>query len=327
MLNEQIAREVLQKYTAAPWPLLKLCEKPGFSGAVIWRVLDFGGEKCLRAWPANGPSPAVLRQIHFLMRRARAAGLAFVPTLHETNHEPAWVEAAGRLWDLTTWMPGRADFQTNPSRERLAAACTAIGKLHSLWERADPGLSVCPGIRRRLARLRAWENLVGSGWRPSFGSDLDPVRPWAEKAWRLVQQFRCRVPGLLAPWLERRFPTQECLCDVWHDHVLFQGDQVSGLVDYGSIKTDHVAVDLARLLGSLVGDDRQMQAVGIESYRRVHALSDDEEQLVKVLDETGTVLGAANWLRWLYHEGRTYVNRDAVARRLASLVQRMENWP
>ena len=43
-------------------------------------------------------------------------------------------------------------------------------------------------------------------------------------------------------------------------------------------------------------------------------------------DETGTLLGATNWLRWLYHEGRRFEDRGAVARRLAELVTRIERW-
>jgi homoserine kinase type II len=121
-------------------------------------------------------------------------------------------------------------------------------------------------------------------------------------------------------------PLQPCLCDVWHDHVLFEGERVTGLVDYGSVKTDHVAVDLARLLGSLVGDDRQQQAAGLEAYARLRPLSPEECRLVAALDETGTVLGAANWLRWLYHDVRRFEDREAVARRLAALVQRIERW-
>ena len=44
------------------------------------------------------------------------------------------------------------------------------------------------------------------------------------------------------------------------------------------------------------------------------------------LDETGTILGAANWLRWLYRDGRSYEDRNAVARRLEVLVRRLEAW-
>jgi Ser/Thr protein kinase RdoA (MazF antagonist) len=117
---------------------------------------------------------------------------------------------------------------------------------------------------------------------------------------------------------------QPCLCDVWHDHVLFEGDAVTGLVDYGSVKRDHVSADLSRLLGSLVPDDPGLTAAGLEAYLRLRPLSGQEQALVAALDETGTLLGAANWLRWLYHDGRRFEDRSAVARRLAELVGRLE---
>ena len=121
-------------------------------------------------------------------------------------------------------------------------------------------------------------------------------------------------------------PVQFCVCDIWHDHVLFTGDAVTGLIDYGSVKPDNVAVDLARLLGSLVGDDAAAFARGLAAYKQVRPLSTDERALVPILDRTGVVLGIANWLRWLYVDGRVYEDRAAVARRLAALVERAECW-
>src|SRR5262249_26147424 len=154
--------------------------------------------------------------------------------------------------------------------------------------------------------------------------ELDPVEPWAERAWRLVQTRIHDLPQRLAGWTPRRWPLQPCLCDIWHDHVLFEGDGVTGLIDYGSVKVDHVAADLARLLGSLVGDDTEMRAAGLGAYRQVRPLTGDEEELAWFLDETGTLLGAVNWLTWLYCEGRRYEDRHAVAGRLAEIVKRLD---
>jgi Ser/Thr protein kinase RdoA (MazF antagonist) len=306
-------------------PLVALGNRSGFSGACLWRVGMAGQALCLRVWPEGGPSPTYLHKVHRLMDRARQAGLAYVPVVMRTPVGESWVEHASRLWDLTTWMPGVADFHALPSHARLAAACTALAQVHSAWLPAGSGEAPCPAVLRRLERLRQWEALIGSGWRPALGAAaLDPVEPWAERAWQLLGRLVPRLYDRLVPWKARGLPVQACLCDVWHDHVLFEGEKVTGLIDYGSVKTDHVAVDLARLLGSLVGDDREMRAAGLEAYRRVWRLSDEEEALVSVLDETGTVLGAANWLRWLYHEGRQYQDREAVARRLAALVERMD---
>jgi Ser/Thr protein kinase RdoA (MazF antagonist) len=108
--------------------------------------------------------------------------------------------------------------------------------------------------------------------------------------------------------------------------VLYEGDRVSGVIDYGSVKQDNVAVDLARLLGSMVGDDSTMWAVGLRAYRAVHPLSEEEETLAHVLDRTGAVLALANWLKWLYFDGLAYDDRCEVARRLRELTDRVERW-
>jgi homoserine kinase type II len=105
--------------------------------------------------------------------------------------------------------------------------------------------------------------------------------------------------------------------------LLFEGDRLTGLIDYGAVKIDHVAVDLARLLGSLVPNDTAGWQVGLRAYRRHAPLDAEEEALAQALDETGTVVGVANWLRWLYEEKRSFADRSAVARRLAELVDRI----
>lgn len=326
---DRAAGEVLARYPAAlaSGPRHFLGNHGGFSGARLWRVEGAGGPLCLRAWP-NETMAERLTFIHRAMRAAHDAGLAFVPTVFSTLDGFTVSAAAGRLWDLTAWLPGRADFHERPSRERLTAACVALALLHSAWTpafsyRAGP----CPAVQRRLDRTREWLALARSGWWPvpdRRGSD--PVRPWAERAWTALQGKVERVPQRLAAWGACPVPLQFCLCDVWHAHVLFDGDAVTGLIDYGSAKVDHVAVDLARMLGSMVGDDASLWHAGLEAYRTVRRLTTEEEALARVLDETGTVIAAANWLRWLYCDGRRFDDRAAVAGRLATLVRRIENW-
>jgi hypothetical protein len=76
----------------------------------------------------------------------------------------------------------------------------------------------------------------------------------------------------------------------------------------------------------LVGDNQEFREAGLRAYRTVRPLSREEEELVNLLDETGCVLGAANWLKWLYHDGREFADRRAVARRLSVLVGRIAAW-
>src|SRR5581483_3309419 len=165
------------------------------------------------------------------------------------------------------------------------------------------------------------------GWRPHAVSNLpiDSLWPLVERAWRRLPVWLPMVLRDLEPWMSFCCPVQPCLCDPWHDNLLFEGDRLTGLVDYGTVKADHVAVDLARMMGSLVGDDPEGWECGLRAYRQVRGLNDTEERLAHVLDRTGTILAVVNWLRLLCHEGRSYEDIPAVARRLECLLNRLES--
>ena len=68
------------------------------------------------------------------------------------------------------------------------------------------------------------------------------------------------------------------------------------------------------------------RSAGFAAYREVRPLDEAEATLARVLDWTGVVLGAANWLHRLYVENRQYEDRERVARRMEDLMQRMENY-
>jgi Ser/Thr protein kinase RdoA (MazF antagonist) len=294
----------------------------GFSGARVWRGIALDGrEVCLKAHPPAADGGRLERVLHPWMIAARVAGLEFVPQVERARDGRTVIEAASRAWDVCEWIPGQADFHTNPSDDRLGAAVTALARLHDAWGRLQPSrLLPCPAIARRWRAITQWEHLVASGWQPRPTAD-DPIAPHAEASWTRLPTIIPRVRAALAPWLNVPVPVQPCLCDVWHDHVLFTGDRVTGLIDYGAAKIDHVAVDLARLLGSLVPGNETKIEQGIRVYEGERRLSFWE--LVGVLDWTGTVVALTNWLKWLYHDGREYANRATVAERVARLVQHL----
>ena len=246
--------------------------------------------------------------------------------MYVTTNGDTVVEVAGRVWELTQWLDGRASFAEHPSPARLEAACEALAKLHRAWEAFASPAEPCPAVRRRLKILADWHALVSAGWQPQAPStpQLDPLWPVAERAWRGLPGWLQEVPRCLGSWIDFRCTVQPCLCDPWHDNLLFEGDRLTGLVDYGTVKADHVAVDLARMLGSLVGDDPEGWERGLRAYRRVRGLNENEKQLAHMLDRTGTILGVVNWLRLLYYEGRPYEDLPAIARRLESLLNRIK---
>jgi homoserine kinase type II len=309
---DRAAAEALGRYPAglasgAPAPS---GEHGGFSGARLWRLGGSAGPLYLRAWPPDW-TPSRLDFIHQLMARACAAGLAFVPRLLPARDGRTWSEHAGRLWEVQEWLPGAADFRRAPTPARLEAACEALARLHLCWQTAgENGSGPCPAVDRRLRAAAEWRDRLRGGWRPPAGAGTALSR-WIDA-----------VPDLLRPWAGRAWPLQPCHGDPWHANVLFAGDRLTGLVDYGAVKVDLPAADVARLLGSLAEDDAEGWAAGLRAYRRVRLYSDEEGRFARALDVTGTAGAAARWVGVLERgEGG-----EAAGRRLAELLRRIEKW-
>lgn len=315
---------VLARYGAAVSGLRWTPAGGGFSGARVWRGDDESGSSvlALKAWPADMP-PGRLDRIHVWMKQAEH--LPFVPAILPSRELDTAVEGAGRVWDLTRWMPGTADFRANPTPARLGNACAALARLHRAWAPRGPGFAPCPAVYRRLRVLADWREMprrfIGPG---SCGhAELDGlIRHGAEEVARLAEP----AERALLPWTTRPVVVQPCLCDIWHAHVLFTGDSVSGVIDYGAMKEDHGAVDLARLLGDLVGDDEVQFAAGLDAYRDAGGRADSDPRLVRLLDRTGVLCGVVVWLARLVVEARTYPDPAAVAARLRQLVTRLNHF-
>src|SRR5690606_3973788 len=98
--------------------------------------------------------------------------------------------------------------------------------------------------RRRAGIPAAWEAAVDA-WLAGFEVAAPLV------AARLNQAVQ--ILGHLQPSLR----------DIWRAHVLFEGNQVSGMVDLAALRLDHPATDIARLLASIAGDDTATWQAGL----------------------------------------------------------------
>ena len=275
----------------------------GFSGRATVATRGIVGDFAIKAWPKDWRSPEDLAWIHRLTR-----GPPFI--LDAARQRPlegdaTFIASDDRLWEVLTWMPGASDFAQAPSNARLEAAATALAQLHQTWAANEPRTEACPAARRRMESFQTWKQLLETDWRPAF-APLDPYQANAERLFQIVSAKVDVVPMMLSAWVNRQLPVQPCACDLWHDHVLFTGDAVTGFIDFGSVKFDHVTVDLARLFGSLIGSDDAAWKVGLAAYEKLRPLSLTDKTLARVLDRTGVLLAATNWLRWLTNEGRIF---------------------
>jgi Ser/Thr protein kinase RdoA (MazF antagonist) len=239
------------------------------------------------------------------------------------------VARRGRHWQLEPWQPGRADFHRDPSDARLRNAGAELARLHVASERyeATPagapwfqsGTGTAPAVRERLEGLRRFVQRPAVRAAPGVAHGTPEQ---AVLAGRLSRQLPARAEWAireLAPLADVSFRLHPCLRDVWHDHVLFRGDDVTGVIDPSAARTENVASDLSRLLGSLVGDEFARWETALDTYSSVRPLSGDERRLVRALDLSGVVLSAVHWLDCMSEAALS----DREIKRAAALAERV----
>jgi homoserine kinase type II len=326
----------------------------GFSGASVWKGTSSDGSAvALKRWPADYSADR-LRTVHGWV--TAVAHLSFVPRILPTRTGDTVLEVDGTLWDLSTWLPGEPD--RHPTDARLTAACRAIAELHLCWfagvaRSGDPATALkgdirkrfdthemspsaphpnpppqwgreqegIPAIHRRLALFRSYRAWRAAGGRPAVTGHARLNRKCAE-AFTLLPTVIPDLERALAPWRDRPLPIGPCLCDVHAGHVLFTGDAVTGVIDYGAMKLDHPAVDLARYLGAAVTADARAFAAGLAAYRAARPPVDVPDELVYLLELSGAAGGLATWLLRLA-AGHPVDDPQNVARRMKRMLARL----
>lgn len=319
----------------------------GFSGAAVWKVETPTESLALRQWQGRMPY-ALLRQIHEFQKLISAT-LDFVPRLALTHDGAAIFSADGRLWELSTWMPGAADYMPQRRPEKLRAAMQALAAIHlaarpAIAPKWKSGAELSDAMQRAMnqygfpvgspsmtIRFKRLEELLSNRLEKLRGAVAKlegEERTLASKSLALVAQLAPQQRRLADKWKGIYLQSQPRLGDVHHDHILFTGDRVTGVIDFGAADFDAASGDVARLLGSLAGDDQETWDRGLSAYLEVNPLPDIEQQAIAVFDSTGVVISAANWLHWLFVEPTSVdrsVSREAAFGRLEQLTVRLQS--
>ncbi len=149
-----------------------------------------------------------------------------------------------------------------------------------------------------------------------------------ELAAQILRRYQQAAPSLIARMRSvvcRSVPLQICHGDLWHDHLLFTGERVSGLIDFGNLRLESPSSDVARLLGSLSGDDSTQWQIGLDAYQRLHSLTPAEHALLGVFDQSTVLLSGINWLRWIYIDRRQFTPWPRVEKRLKGIMARLNH--
>ncbi len=345
------AREVASRYDAGRRSVTceSLGNRGGLSGSRLWRLRTAPpapGEFCLKRWPATHPTRQQLTWIHTRLLLAAAGStaagpllaglqaedpLAFVPAPLLTDQGDSLVEWNGHLWELTRWLPGVADFRERPSRRRLQSAGHAIARLHAGLRHADDlRLDIAPGLLRRWRGLQPdpWNAAEIARWRQATQRDEDAERGRTLGAIvEALPEWHAACLAELPAALRQPVPLQACVRDLWHAHLLFEGDDLTGIVDYGAMQVDSVCADLTRWLGSSVGVEAEGWIAGLDAYAARRPLSPAEFSILPAFEMASTLLSAVQWLRWTYDEPRSFEDPGLARLRQQEILQRLRQGP
>lgn len=296
----------------------------GLSGAATWAVDHQGRRFVLKKFAASARYERAA-WVHAFMRHVRAEGVPEVPAL-ETAADGATLQAdeAGTLWELMEWKPGHATAQPTP--RQVAAAALILARVHraaATWPACPSRVDHSPGVVHRVTRARdlharPWPTRIDASFRGPFRDRFDRgIAIWAECGGR---QAVARV----AAWESRPVAVQPVLRDVWSDHMLFRGDQVTGIIDWHAAGVDTPATDLARLAGSWPGESATLRTF-LDSYSAVRPFATEEAALVPFLRDTGILFGFDNWFRWIVEEHRQFADTNHVGKRIDALLAALPN--
>lgn len=297
----------------------------GFSGANIWRIATPQGEFCLKNWPKSTTRER-LEYVHYLLQFVARKGFTIIPRPVSTADDQTIFEGRSGLWDLSPWLAGKADFWHHPTPARLRSALRALATFHVLAADTIKGVEfgVPQGVVSRLALLESYDpGRLAEMRRTVMSSSATDARGAAISILDDFPAGAAKITGPLAAAAKCRVPLTACLRDIWHDHVLFEGDEVVGIVDFDAVRVDCVSGDVARLIGSFVGDSAEDWASGLAAYQEVRPLSNDEQFLVQVYDHSFVVLAGLNWIQWLFESTMAFENRPGAIDRLRQIAARL----
>ncbi|MEM7313053.1 MAG: phosphotransferase [Planctomycetota bacterium] len=327
-----------QSYGVIAQPEEVRLQTPGFSGAVVWQVTpkharDHSGPYCLRKWPPGFRLDRIL-WIHNRLEQFQSSGASRLAVPLRSLTGETFVTVGGHHYELARWLPGVADFAERPTEKRLESAMQALAEIHEISSKFDvrPDLPVpskkatSAGLNRRLQGLE--RTLAGRLDRIVDAVGGNASRETVEVVHasnNIVAGVRRLGPNALSDLRDAANMTTEqtvCLRDVWHDHILFTGDAVTGIVDYDAMEIESPAGDVARLLGSLVGNRRAGWEAGLAAYTAVRTVSDEFRDLTAAFDMGNRLLSGLQWLEWRFVDRHSFATTEQATSRIFHWAER-----
>jgi len=338
----------------------------GYSGARLWRFTSQDQRYLARrfAKPASDRKKRIYwiqRTIH----TAYGNGCDFLAPTIVNESGNSLIDDGDFLWQIEKWLPGSATFWSEPNISKLKNAARAIARFHSLQfliakqQHSRPTIDLLASSFDSLGNSNTAQSIYGEPQSiddriglchrhskvdlktifKEMESQPSSIKSLLQQeAIEIHQRFNRNVISIVRE-LEQvkkklrcsnpyEFATASvCFRDVWHDHLLFDGNRLTGIVDYDAMRWDWVVNDIARLLASLFGS-RFDQAPEdwekfLKEYVGIFPLTQFDMEMLGVIDRANSILAPMNWVTWIYCENRDFGESSKIRQRIGRLIVRM----
>ncbi|MGY8767389.1 MAG: phosphotransferase enzyme family protein [Pirellulales bacterium] len=304
----------------------------GFSGSLLWKISRSGADYLLRCWPSE-TSRDRIEWIHQVQSQVRESGFQFTPQLFQSENQQTLAQVDGRFWELAAWMPGTSISGLDQTEPNLRRMFELLAQFHQHSAKIAAATLNQTGhsstVRERIDMIEYFNTIS----REQFTSAVQQTQ-WNDFITRAVellnayQKHSQQIMRELNSVKDMSFKLQPCLRDARGEHFLFEAGKPSGLIDYGAMRIESVAVDLARLSSTTIRSNANLQQdTAIAHYERIQPLSSDEKLLVSVLLNSSRYLTGMNWIRWVALEKREFGSSNGVIARLDTALEQLESTP
>lgn len=297
----------------------------GWSGAYFWRWESVRGPLILKIWPEDGPTAHEhqARHHHLLSIRNFTPQIALpLADIHQNTLHP-WTMS--RWAELMPWIDGTPVLDS-PTTTQLNEVVHALGRLHFQWESINKSfMSHSTAVSERLEKLvqlRAGR-ILETELPARLLQAPDFIRDRFQTIRELSRKLLDQAIASLQPLQRCQFPCQLVLRDPRPDHFLFINDKLNGIIDFGTIGMESVAVDLARLLNDWFPSNKPRFNSAIDIYRSLHSLSESEILLVHALACSGSILGGLAWIDLHFRKNRSLGREDQFVKSVDHAIDRL----
>ena len=292
----------------------------GFSGSEIYKVSTPHATYCLKRWPNAATADRIL-WIHRVLIFAAANGCQELTTPKLTRDGKTFLSLGQSHWELTRWASGTTNLGEHATTNKLRSAVDFLARFHQATARFHFSFSPSENVGKSVQRLLQFDEITSAAAASSADYYLPSQmrREFAHKGRALAASLSSQ----LAEFGDVPLPSQPVIRDLRAEHLFFDGDKLVDVIDFGAMRIDSVACDLARMLGDCCVDDQQFQEA-LDAYHATRPLSAAERQLIPILESTTVLVGILNWLDWLFCQQRRFEDAENVRGRLSSLFQRFE---